>query len=160
MDQIFIVGGRNPNYDHLDSCTKFDTNDNKWKEVSKMNRRRSDAACRVFEGRVVVSGGTNGANYSKTVEEYDHVADRWSNMPNMIERRELHCSVAIKNKLFVISSRCGDESKACEVFDSTFKRFVLLKPKPNSLKFGLYNSFESVIIGNKIIMLGHDSFML
>ena len=144
-------------YGALDSCKKFDTNDNKLKEVATMNSARSNAACAVFVGKVVASGGYNGEEYTNTVEAYDYVADMWSYMPNMIERRWNHSSVAIKNKLFVITSNYGDEYKTYEVFDSTFKRFVLFKPKLNSLKFRLYNIFQSVIIGNKIIMFGHRS---
>ena len=40
-----------------DSRLQFDTKDNSWKVVSRMNNVRSAAACAVFEERIVVSGG-------------------------------------------------------------------------------------------------------
>ena len=161
LDKIFICGGFNKKYVALNSCIKFDTNDKNWNQIAKMNELRAYAACAVFEGRVIVSGGRRDIIFHNdnlnTVEAYEHFFDTWSYMPNMIERRAGHSSVAIKNKLFVIGSAFGVGSETCEVFDSTCKKFVYLKRKPNSLKFRFYRTAESCSIGNKLIILGHKS---
>ena len=92
-----------------------------------------------------------------TVEAYDYLADTWSYMPNMLERRCLHSSVAYKNKLFVIGSRRGDIRETCEVFDSTCNKFVFLKPKPKSMKFSFGNTVQTFSIGSKLITLSNRS---
>ena len=51
-------------------------------------------------------------------------------MPDMINRRGFHKSVSVKNKLFLFA---GDRTKTCEVYDSTCKKFVLLKPPDSRL---------------------------
>ena len=58
MDYIFIVGG----HSHLtstNSCLQFDTTEKNWKKVSEMIGARKFAACTVFQGNIVVSGGDN-----------------------------------------------------------------------------------------------------
>ena len=70
------------------------------KKVAGMNEARRDAACTVFEGRIVVSGGLD-INYNKlnTVDSYDVIADEWSPMANMIQSKRYHSSVVVRNKL-------------------------------------------------------------
>ena len=47
---------------------------------------RHHAACAVFGGKIVVSGGTRWVNVTlNTVEVYDYCSNRWSDMPNMLE---------------------------------------------------------------------------
>ena len=160
MNKIFIFGGFNKNYNALNNCMMFDTNNKNWNQIAKMNNSRASAACAVFGGRIVVSGGRQGMFHNdnlNTVVAYDHVFDKWSHMPNMIEERVGHSSVAYKNKLFVIGSHFGAGRETCEVFDSTCKKFVLLKQKPNSVKFKLNSFVQSFSIGSKLITLGYDS---
>ena len=108
-----------------------------------MHQARKFASCTVFEGRVFVSGGFNNIQLNN-VEAYDHIDDSWSNMPNMIERRHHHRSVAIKNKLFIIG---GHKVSSVEVFHSVCNKFVLLKFPPQDLSFTnvVMMSFQSEI---------------
>ena len=144
MGNIYIVGGRDRNLSPLSSCVKFDTKSRKWIEMAGMNLGRSDLACTVYDGKVVISGGS-GDDRFKSVEAYDHIADEWSYLPNMIESRFCHKSVAMKNKLFVIG---GYSTEAGEVYDSISKNFVLLKPIPSFLDF----HSEVISIGNKVLV--------
>ena len=66
----------------------------------------------------------------------------------MIERRARHKSVAIKNKLFVV----GGTKLTCEVFDSTFNKFVLLKSPQENFKEHLKYPGEVVSIGNELLV--------
>ena len=77
-------------------------------------------------------------------------------MPNMIEGRYGHSSVAKRNKLFVIGNYSYDVSETCEIFDSTSKKFILLQ-KPNSLAFRL-NGFcnKTFSIGSKLVIIGNS----
>ena len=60
-----------------------------------MSWRRTDAASTVFEDKVVVSGGMIDVNEdtcmcTNTSEVCDHIAQTWSCMPHMVERRYGH----------------------------------------------------------------------
>ena len=84
-------------------------------------------------------------NFTNSVEAYDHTADTWSNMPNMVKGTYDHSLVAIKDKLYVIGF-------SCEVYDSLSKKFVLIN-KPSwgsSLYIGQKN--RAVSIANKIFV--------
>ena len=78
-------------------------------------------------------------------------------MPNMIEGRSGHSLVAIRNKLFVFGSHDGKGSKSCEVFDSSCKKFVMIKPFPGTLTFDLRNVSKAFSIGNKLVIIGNNS---
>ena len=154
MDQVYIIGH------FLDCSLKFDTEKNKWKVISRMNERRTDQACAVYGGRIVVSGGWNVENRNglNSVVAYDHFSNSWSSMPNMIERRRGHGSVAMRNKLFIVgNSSLNGSLTRCEVFDSASDRFVLLKQYPTVLTFDLNVLANTFSIENKIVTVGHNS---
>ena len=75
-----------------------------------------------FKKKIEVSGRLNNTTILtlNTVEAYDHVANKMTYMPNMIEKKFCHKSVAIKNKLFIVD-------------DSVSNKFVLLKLPQNAL---------------------------
>ena len=155
MNYIFLMGGRSMHGYGLDSCLKFNTENNRGKEVAKMNGMRQWAGCAVYEGRVVVSGGNDrqGNLGVNTVEAYDHISNKWSSMPNMIEGRSLHRLVAVRNKLFVIDFSFS-KTQTSEVYDSTFKNFVYLKQKPNLKIFKYKPIINNVFcIGSKLILI-------
>ena len=100
---------------------------------------------------ILVTGGYNNTLVNlNTVEAYDHVPNKWTYMPDMIEERLSHDSVAIKNKLFVF-----DDS--WEIYDSFSDKFVLLKV---SLKYAteyLSDSYKVISINNKIAVFPFSS---
>ena len=112
-----------------------------------MAEPRRDASAAVFEGRIVVSGGYNDDGRLDTVEAYDHVADTWTNMPDMTQFRCHHKSVAVKNKLFVI----GDYDKSNEVFDSFTNKFTLVDA-PQRFEDRLDKPNEVITTSNKILV--------
>ena len=164
MDQIFIIGGGYlyNNMKTFYSCRKFDTRVNKWNELAKINKAIIGAASTVYEGKIVVSGGYNNLDartYVKTVLAYDPFADTWSSMPSMIHGRCLHSSVAVRNKLFVFKSFRRQGIESCEVFDSSCKKFVLLKRFPSTLTFNLRSIVANTFsIGNKLITIRIKNF--
>ena len=153
MDNIFIIGGRDKNLIATSSCIKLNINKNRTEKIKNMNEARHVPACTTFEGRVVVSGGYVNANdHSNTVEAYDHVANTWSSMPNMINSRHCHSLVAVRNKLFVFG---GWRTETCEVLDSSVNRFVLLKP-PSSLR-GFEDISGAISVGSRILIFKNNS---
>ena len=144
MDKIFVTGGYS-NGVTTSSCLQFYTSNYSWKEVATLKEARSSAACAVFDERIVVCGGSNKNLLSlNTVESYDVLPDRWSNMPNMNSGKSCHSLVVVKNKLFVIS-RIEDD---CEVFDNICKRFITIK----SPGFDFLSSIRANAIENKIFV--------
>ena len=145
VDKIFVLGGCcfNGEWIVTNSCLQFNLNDNSWKEIREMNDEKDGAACVVFQGNIVVSGGMNNDNNElNTVESYDVFGDKWTSMPNMINSHSYHSLVVVKDKLFVI----GNEIYFCEVFDNVSKNFVSFKHPPSMS----YN--KSVAIGNRIVV--------
>ena len=124
MNRVYIIGGHTEQYTGADTCLQFDPIDVTWKEVGSMNAERVYAACAVFEGRIVVGGGLwNGGS----VEVYDHIADEWSYMPNMVEETSgcRFSLVSTGSKLFAVGEKMI-ETVLCEVFDSKSNIFVSL----------------------------------
>ena len=162
INEIMVIGGVSKRevrgeiiYEHLNSCIHYDTNDLKCNEVSNMNQSRHEAACTVYDGKIVVSGGLSDIRnqyieLTDTVEIYDHIANRWSNMPSMVKIRNNHSLVAIKSKLYVIGSNC----RTCEVFDKTTNKFTMFKAPP-SLNYH-FSKVGATSIGNKIVVFGKD----
>ena len=155
MEKILIYGGCDKRWNLFFSSKIFDTNNNKWYEVARLNKARINSASTVYEGKIIISGGLVNRdinNYVNTVDAYDPLANTWSSIPNMIEGKFVHSSVAIRNKLFVFGSYSGKGSKSCEVFDCNCKNFILLKQFPSKLTFD--NTFS---IGNKLVTIGNNS---
>ena len=124
---------------------------------NKFEKARFVAACTVFEGKVVVSGGYYDNSYFdgfnedsddgdlKSVESCNYYENKWTYLPDMIEERDLHASVSMGNKIFVIG---GFSTSNCEVFDSTSKKFTSIK----CLKKTCHGSFQAVCLDNILVV--------
>ena len=151
MGNIYVIGGSYYKGGITNTCFQLSTEDYKWRKVAKMNEPRFGSACLVFEGKIVVSGGTSYLEGVNTVEAYDHVAKQWTYMPNMIEIRSSHKAVAMKNKFFVVG---GLFNNNCEVFDSTCNTFVILRPPSEYVRKFLWSTNEVVSIGSNLVVFG------
>ena len=156
MDKLYVIGGVDKDNVIINSCVGLSLKDYSRKEVARLNEPRWDAACTVYGGRVVVSGGDSNDHHDLfTVEAYDHVANTWSYMPNMNKGRRSHKSVAIRNKLFVIGGFVAN----CEVFDSYCNSFVIMKP-PKLNNFDIEITPPIVAFENKLILLDLDDRLM
>ena len=118
MGKLYLIGGwRKKN---LSSCHTYDINENTWIEIANLNMARDRAACTVFEGKIVITGGENNWPQLKSVEAHEYYENKWTNLPDMIEERSHHAAVSIGNKMFVIG---GSYTTSCEVFDSFSRKF-------------------------------------
>ena len=152
MDVVYVIGGYLKRSEN--SCVMFNTKSRLWKTVSRLDEARFGAACTVFEGKIVVSGGqSTGLRRSlNSVEAYDDLSEAWSNLPNMIKSRNYHKMVAMKNKMFVVGV---GETMCCEVYDSYCNNFVLLKPPPKIASYFLKRPAQVLSIGNKLVVFGN-----
>ena len=149
MGKVCIVGiGR-----YKEKLICFNPRSGGFEEGAELRERRSEgAACCVFGGRIVVSGGESHV-YKKSVEAHDASANRWVKMPRMVEGRSQHHSAAVRNKLYVFG---GVRSETCEVFDFLSNAFVLIK---SGYPFGGEAHWRVVgtnaAIGSKILVFNH-----
>ena len=157
IDDVYIIGGHIPSNIN-ESCVKFNTKSRTWGACAVLNEDRSSASSVVFEGRIVVSGGNNRGSLN-SVEAYDHVADMWSYMSNMVEGRYNHISVTVKNKLFILGGSMfhSEPEIFCEMYDSRCNKFIAVKPPPNSLTFDILNPESVISIGSKIAVFGDQT---
>ena len=151
MDKILVLGGRHKYQRVVENCLELDTKTKRWREITGTEVGRCSAAGAVFEGRVVVCGG-RGDNFVilDSVESYDVAADQWSPMATMLGEKfgnyyYRHSMVATRSKLIVT----GPLWFTYEVYDSTSKKFTLLK-SPQTLPF---SSMVATCIGTEVMMM-------
>ena len=142
MKELFVLGGCCGV--ELASCLKYNFRHNKWSYIRNMKVERFHAACTVFEGKIVMSGGRD----LKSVEAYDHHEDKWTYLPDMIETRCGHSAVTLGNKIFVIG---GLYTLSWEVFDGKTRKFSIVN-QIIELQHSYYHG--GCCIGDKIISVG------
>ena len=86
--KLYMIGGRNKNFEKtLSSYCSYDINTNNCNKTAYLNVTRYFTDCTVFEGKVVVTGGLNyNQGELKLVEAYDYHEDKFTYLPNMIEK--------------------------------------------------------------------------
>ena len=121
-----------------------------------MNQTRSSAASTVFEGKIVVTGGTDNWYKLKSIEAYDYYENKWNSLPDMIERRSYHASVSMGNKLFVIG---GESTTSCEIFDSISRKFTLIELKLPKINSYWSSKYQTVCKGNIIFLISENIYL-
>ena len=174
MQKLFII-----------SCYKspsmfYDIKANKWTSIATVMESRNCAACTVFDGRIVISGGlrktriqneVNGNGYMNerlgflhenlnSIEIYDFHENKWSYFPSMLSSRNNHSVVSIGNKMFMI----GGSRDYSEVFDSFTRKFTYIKTLPLWIRTPIVNfqlrfisSYQVVNIGYKIYLFQREN---
>ena len=158
-DKVYVIGGAFMGSFTTNICLQFGTKYNRWTYIANLKNERENSASVVFDGRLIVSGGSirncllNTVEHLKTVEMYDHVANVWSYFPSMNEERRKHKSVAVKNKLYMI----GGSFLPCEVFDVKSNKFVRIIPLPSDHWYTMILPNGIMAVGEKIFVFGRDN---
>ena len=124
MQNLFVISGNYTNYDRpFMSYYKKSNMSNRWTPIAAM--MVDNAACTVFEGKIVVSGGTRKPFEDRSIvttyemkyilkldflEAYDYHENKWSSFRSMLKQRNNHTAVSIGNKMFI----AGGMSSSCE----------------------------------------------
>ena len=164
MQKLFLLGDSDS---HL--VMFYDIQTNKWTTIASMIESRVNAACTVFEGKIVLSGGLITVEremwlrsmppqrYTRlvktktsSVEAYDHHENKWYYFPEMLSPKNNHSSVSINNKMFMI----GSSSDYCEVFDSVTRKFTYIKFLTEWIR--TLKPFQEVSIGHEIYFFRKD----
>ena len=126
----------------------YNLKNDKWIQKNKTKQRRGYAACTVFEGKIVVTGGIYKWIRLQSVEAYDYDQNRWNFLPEMLKRRYNHSSVSMGNKMFIIGEGYTNVL-GCEMFDSLAKKFTYIS-SDTIKRLNQYKS-EAMCGGDKIV---------
>ena len=152
--ELFVIGGCHSKHSrgYTSSCLKYDVKNDEWSYIAGMNGVRQVPGCTVFKGKIVAYGGHFEERKLKPVETYDHHENKWSHLPDILEKRSGHFSVSLGNKLFVLSN-CF--SQFSEVFDSISRKFNFIKP-PSFLKtYSIKGEQTAYCVGNNIVLFNY-----
>ena len=147
MGNLFVLDGSTTRCCHFEPKTKD------WHEIADMPEITKNHSCAVFEGEIVVSGGNSARNVeTNTTKAFDFFADKWSQMPDMLQARSKHASVSIRNKLYIVG---GSSSivHSCEMYDSFSRKFVYIKLTSHiDDMWGVFATTPCATMGNKLIV--------
>ena len=98
-----------------------------------------------------MSGGIYDHQLIKAVEAYDYHENKWTKIPDMLEKRIHHILKSIENKMFVISRHLGQR---CELFDSVSRKFSYVKACSfsNSLNFCFSDEQNAFCVGKSVFL--------
>ena len=152
MSKLYVIGGfLSINGDLLGSCFANNLNSVRSSKLSDLNVARYDAACTIFESRIVVTGGRDEDYDLKSVEAYDYYENKRTYLPDMVEERSQHAVVSMGCKIFVIGGNC---TTSCEVFNSFSRKFTTLKSASNLSSLAIMSTIATCI-GDSVLVIHH-----
>ena len=163
-DKIYFVGGMDSPL-HIsiagqglmdfDEC--YDLTTGTWSKIRAMPTRRAHAGYGVIDRKLYVVGGHTGPDEATSVlEMYDPQQDVWTKLRSLQHGRVYFAAVeGIGEELFVMGGEDGKQRqwRECWAFHSKRKVWRELPKMQVPVTFR-----ASVAIGNKIIMMGGESF--
>ena len=155
MSKMYIIGGYVRNDKNISStCYTYNIKTNERIDIADLNQARSCAACKVFEGKIVVTGGFSSLDSCqlKSVKSYDYYENKWTYLPDMNDKRCFHAAVSMGNKLFVIG---GIRTTSCEMFDSCSRIFININSEMKVSALDKYY-FRAFCVGYYILVFHHS----
>ncbi|XP_070619840.1 kelch-like protein 18 [Erythrolamprus reginae] len=110
--------------------------------------------CSVLDQRLYISGGKHAdGSYSSALHEYNSLADRWTQLPDMATPRSVHMFLTCKQKLFALSgwNDAGPLASA-ESFDVAQQLWASIASLPIILRFSASAPYKS-----KLYLIGGDA---
>ncbi|XP_057811235.1 F-box/kelch-repeat protein At1g16250-like [Salvia miltiorrhiza] len=122
-DSIYMIGGRicRKDNEHSDvevevrpTVMRYNVGTDQWSVCAPLSRPRYNFACTVCNDKIYVAGGQYelaSARSTSSVEVYDPMDDKWTQLPNMRRLRYKCVGVTWKGKVHVV----GGFVQGCEV---------------------------------------------
>jgi hypothetical protein len=77
---LYVFGGQNE-LDDLNSCERFNVQENTWRNISPMHKKKNGASLVVLDRVIFIFGGNNIKDGSlNTIERYAIEFDKWSHL--------------------------------------------------------------------------------
>ncbi|CAB4041543.1 E3 ubiquitin- ligase NRDP1 [Paramuricea clavata] len=109
-DKVLILGGKDDNYDVLDSVLEFDPEKNECKELPSLPHPLKRMATVRWRDQVVVLGGRDKDDQVlNDVFMYDCKTGKITALPSMLEKRYNCCAVITGNTIVVMGGRNEDD---------------------------------------------------
>lgn len=81
---LYALGGRNRSTDHyFDLAERYNTQTHQWQPVAPLNTPRAWPSVAVYDNKIFVLGGFDGAHRLSSVEVYDPDTDTWRFVQDM-----------------------------------------------------------------------------
>ena len=87
---IYVMGAGNDNQDFL----RFDPASEVWSSLAPFSNTKESCSSFVLDRCLYVVGGY--ASYAASVERYDVVTDKWTDVGNILEARRGFCAVTVQ----------------------------------------------------------------
>jgi len=148
--KLYIAGGFDGEYKHLDSLYCLDMSTMVWEEMSFMMSKRSYLATVIFDGKIIALGGMDGTSTLNTVEMYDPSTNMWTEMPSMNQRRRTFSATILEGKLFAVGGSDGQNVLSsveyyCSIEGAWIESSPLATPRCST---------TAVTMEDKILVLG------
>jgi N-acetylneuraminic acid mutarotase len=161
-----VAGGYNKGTTPLNSAEIFDKTTNSWIELKPMNKSRADASSVVYNGQILVTGGTSdGTNIVSSIEQFSRnvnplVPPCWSNfLVNLPKALRRHRSVLYNDRMLVVGGLDEERKSSGIIYEIQphfpFTTKVLAKlPSPKPME-----GCGFVLSNDKILIFGgHESW--
>lgn len=155
-EEIFMIGGRDDNWDAKRSVKKYDGKVNEWRKLPSMKFPRVAHCAVVLENLIYVLAGSNGSVCLKSVECYNPSNDQWTQIPDMIKARRFAAAEAITGGRVIVIGGYSDMSfdtieTSCEIFDKNLNQWSLVSsPTVPRAACGI------VSVGNCVYLFGGE----
>jgi len=111
-EKIYLPGGRTASGALTDALEIYDPRQNLWLEGAALPAPRSAAALAVFEGRLYLFGGWDGAQYTADAWAYDPQQDAWQQLTPMSAPRAYAEAVAAETGIHLLGGENAEGALA------------------------------------------------
>ena len=155
-DCLIAVGGKN-NRLTISSVERYDFAANEWTTASNLAHSLFSHAGCSHEGKVYVSGGCPGEDFTDEFRSYDPKIDGWIMRCPMNQSRGYHVMVSYINNIFVCAGNTNADNRrdvlTTECYNTEIDQWTIVAPMPQG-----QSEAPVVRYGSKIFILGGYSW--
>ena len=127
-NHLFVCGGRLEDGFASKTVERFDTEENKWVEIARMQQAREGASGVATEGKIFVAGGRDNLElHSKTCGMFTILTNKWQLIGNLTVPRTMGSMICLKGALYVLggSNQDWQSDLNVECYDPTEDKWIV-----------------------------------